>query len=389
MLKRLLPALVLAFAVFSAAHAQTAAQDPLAIDPKHQKDIDEDIKQGDSIVKDVEKQEKVSKDEDMQKRVKSVGTVMGDLANKTHLIALWGDKRFSKYSYTFTVLQGKDVNAFSLPGGHIYVYEGLMKFVQSDDELAAVLGHEVTHAALRHVATLQREAKKGELLAIPAIIATILAGGRAGMALPAAQLINQSSLSGWSVKAENAADYGGFQLMVKSQYNPTACLTVNERLNQMEKADPVLSLDWGIFTTHPPSRERVAAILADLRTAKIPIQRSAVTTAFSVSLKKNDEGVQAWFGTKLIYTFTGDDAQKRANAAQLKLNTFFDSVPALYDVKSQGDNVVGVNTILFSVEPVDAVHEKLSAAQLATRTVSSIQGALYNLTYQVFQPGTP
>src|SRR5678816_2487794 len=102
----------------------------------------------------------------------------------------------------------------------------------------------------------------------------------------------------------------------RSPYNPTACLTVNERLNQIEKGNPLLSTDFGIFTTHPPSENRVKAILADLKTAKIPIQRSAVTTAFSTTLKKTDDGIQAWFGSKLLYTFSGDDAQSRANAAQ-------------------------------------------------------------------------
>ena len=386
MLKRLLPGLVLALATLSLAQNQPAA-DPLAIDAKHQKDIDADNKQGDGLVKEVEKTIKISKNEDMQKRVDAVGATMADLANKTHIIASWGDKRFSKYTYTFKVVEGKDVNAFSLPGGHIYVYEGLMNFVQTDDELAAVLGHEISHAALRHVATLQHEAKKLDVITIPAIIATILAGGRAGAALPAAQLLGQTAVSGWSQKAENAADYGGFQLMEKSQYNPTACLTVNERLTQIEKTDPNLSIDWGIFTTHPPSQERVVAILKDLNAAKIPIQRSAVTTAFATSLKKTDDGVQAWFGNHLIFTFTGNDAEARAENSKKKLNNFFDSVPALFQVKANGDSIVGASTVLITIQPGDAAREKVSVAQLSSKTVNSIQSAIYGLTYQVFQPG--
>src|SRR5579885_1407819 len=158
MLKRLLPGLIVACSLTSFGHAQTAGQaqtqdavqnagptgpgDPLYIDPKHQKEIDADKKEGAQYVIDVEKHEKLSTNEDMQNRVKRIGAVMAAIANKTHLIALWGDKRFSKFDYDFKVLQGKDnVNAFSLPGGHIYVYEGLINFVQSDDELAAVIGH--------------------------------------------------------------------------------------------------------------------------------------------------------------------------------------------------------------------------------------------------------
>ena len=390
MLKRLLPSLVLVMAAFSAVEAQCAksADDPLYIDPKHQKEIDADVKEGDDFVKQVEKQEKVSKDQDMQDRVQRIGAVMAGIANKTHLIASWGDKRYSKFNYDFKVLEGKDVNAFSLPGGHIYVYEGLMKFVQSDDELAAVLGHEVSHAALRHIATLQHEMSKDAPMEIAAVLATILAGSRSGYILPATQLLNQAHLSGWSVKAENAADYGGFQLMCKSPYNPTACLTINERLVQLEHNDPSLAQDWGIFTTHPPSQDRVQAIRADLTTAKIPIQRSLVTTSFTTSLKKVESGVQAWFGTKLIYTFTGDDAETRAESAQQRLNSFFDGVPALYDVKVNGDSIYGGEKVLISIEPSDAQLEKVSVSQLASRTRTSIQNALYNLAYQV-QPSLP
>ena len=394
MLKRLIAGLLLC-AAFCAAYAQdnkpvTDPNDPLYISPEHQKDIDSDIKEGADYVKTVEKQEKLSKDDDMQKRVQRIGAIMAALANKTHLIALWGDKRFSKFDYDFKVLEGKDnVNAFSLPGGHIYVYEGLMNFVQSDDELAAVLGHEITHAALRHVATLQHESSKEEVLEIPAILATILAASRAGAALPATQLLLQAHLSGWSVKAENAADYGGFQLMCKSPYNPTACVTINERLTAMEKSNPQLAQDWGIYTTHPPSQERVAAMLKDMKAANLPVQRSAVTTSFAITLKKVDGGVQAWFGSKLLYTFAGTDAETRAETAKQSLNSFFDSVPALYDVQANGDEILGNNKVLIAVNSSDADQQKTTVSQLTSKTVSSIQGALYTISYQVLQPSMP
>ncbi len=384
MLNRLIACLACALTVSAVVCAQTSP-DPLAIDAKHQKDIDNDIKQGADVAKQVEEHEKLSKDEDMQARVKRIGAIMADLANHTHLIASWGDKRFSKYNYEFKVLQGKDVNAFSLPGGHVYVYEGLMKFVQSDDELAAVLGHEISHAALRHVATMQREAAKGQIATIPVILATILAGSRAGYALPAVSLLNQSTVSGWSLSAENAADYGGFQLMQKSPYNPTACLTINERLLAIEQGNPETAMDWGIFATHPPSEKRVDAMLADLKAAKLPIQRSAVTTAYTTTLKKVEVGVEAWFNGKLIYTFTGDDAQERAEVARKKLNAFFDAVPALYDVRANGEDVLGSDKVLFSIEPSDAAKQKVSVNALSSKAVASIQGALYNLTYQVHQ----
>src|SRR4051812_24559696 len=114
-----------------------------------------------------------------------------------------------------------------------------------------------------------------------------------------------------------------------SPYNPTACLTVVERLAQMERGNPELCVDWGIYRTHPPSEERVDAVLTDFKKANVQIQRSAVTTSFSTTLKKNEGVVEAWFGGKLLYVFAGDNAETRAEAAQKRLNSFFDSVPAL------------------------------------------------------------
>jgi beta-barrel assembly-enhancing protease len=389
MLKRAFLGLVLSCSVFAVAQEKKEVE-TLTIDAKHQKDIDEDIKEGEEFSKTVEKTEKLSKNEAMLARLQKVGGIMAELANKTHLTARWGDKRYSKFNYDFKLLEGKDnVNAFSLPGGRIYVYEGLINFIQSDDELAAVMGHEISHAALRHVDALKREAAKGQLLAIPAILATIFAGSRAGMVLPAVQLTQQSTMSGWSQKAEHAADFSGFELMLKSPYNPTAVLTVSERLAQMEKSKPQYSIGWGIFTTHPPSQERVTAILKDMKAAHVPVQRSAVTTSYSTILKKVDGGIEAWFGAKLLYTFSGEDAQARAENAQKRLNSFFDSVPAMYDVKAQGDQIMGIDKVLILIDPADVAREKVSVPQLASKTVTSIQSALYSLAYNVLAPGVP
>lgn len=368
--------------------AQTASPDAPAVDPKHQKDIDADKAQGKKYSEEVEKQYKLSKDEAMQERVKRVGAEMAAIANRTKLETPWGDKQFSKFDYEFKVLEGKDnVNAFSLPGGRIYVYEGLMNFIQTDDELASVLGHEISHAAMRHVAQLQRDAGKVQAIEIPLILASIFRGGEGGATtLQALMLGNQAISSGWSVKAEKAADYGGFQLMQKSAYNPSACLTVVERLAQLERSKPELSMEWGIYRTHPPSEERVAAILKDFKTANVTIQRSAVTTSFTTQLKKVDGGVEAWFGGKLLYTFTGENAGDRAASAEKRLNSFFDRLPNLYDVQIQGDRVLNGTKVLIEVQPGDAERGKTTVGQLASKTLSSIRSAIYSLTFQVWQP---
>ena len=70
------------------------------------------------------------------------------------------------------------MNAFSLPGGYVFVFDGLVKYSESDDELAGVLAHEICHAKFRHVATLDKEASKLQAISLPAILIAIFSGGR-------------------------------------------------------------------------------------------------------------------------------------------------------------------------------------------------------------------
>ena len=231
--------------------------DEVQIDAKRQKDLDRDVELGKEYSKQVEKELKISKDEAIAKRVKEIGAELAAIANSTKADVTWGDKRPSKFNYEFKVVEGEDVNAFSLPGGFIYVYEGLVKFTESDDELAGVIGHEISHAAFRHVWQLQRQSEKlqlGTLLAV--LVAAMTRSQDASNIAVGAQLGAQAFASGWSQDAERASDFGGLQYMMKSKYDPTGSVTFMERLARDEKAKG--SIDWGIFP-HPPTKQRARA----------------------------------------------------------------------------------------------------------------------------------
>ena len=177
---------------------------------------------GAKIAAEVNKDDKPTEDKKMQARVERIGNELAAIANAHHLIALWGDKRYTPLHYRFTVIKGSDVNA-SLPGGYVYVYEGLVKYVESDDELAGVLAHEISHAAFRHVPTMIKKSRELSLITLPLIIASIFAGPQAAILGPGAQLTQQAIGSGWSVDAEKAADYGGFQIMRAASTTRWAC----------------------------------------------------------------------------------------------------------------------------------------------------------------------
>lgn len=379
-------AIALATPGLQAATPNIAAQQAPAIEAKHKKALEEDVELGKKVSLDVEKQLKLSKNEEAIARVTRIGAEMAAIANSTQVEALWGDKKFSPFEYSFKVVEGEDVNAFSLPGGLIYVYEGLLKYVESDDELAGVLAHEIAHASLRHVATLKREASKLAAIEIPAILIAILAGGQAGTdLLRGIQLGGTAIGSGWSQKAEKAADYAGLQYIRKSGYDATGSLTVVERLAWDERNKP--KIEWGIFRSHPPSDARVKDVGARMRGYNLTVRRSKVTQSFQTLVKAGKgDASEIWFYGKKLYSFTGTDAKQRADAAALKLNEFFDGVPSLIQVQSSGNRVLGGKQVLIEVTEQDAATAKQPVTSVVDDATKSIRSAVFSLSYRVWQP---
>lgn len=349
-------------------------------DPKHAKELERDIETGKKSAAEVKKQLALSNNLVYIARVQRVGRELAKIADATEVDVSYGDKRLNPFPYHFDVIANKDIQAFSLPGGNIYVYEGLLKYVESDDELAGVLAHEIAHAAFRHVATLDREQKKMQLVTLPLILISLFTHNPD--VFYGSQLIGLAKGSGWSVRAEEAADYGGFQYMVKSKFNPVGMLTFMERLARDERLQS--RQDLGIFQTHPVTRERAEAATQRLQALNIPIKRSLVSKSFRVELKPVSEGVEAWFYNKKLYTFGGDDAKERAEDAAKRLNDFFDSVPELWDVQVRGDAVYGKSSKLIEIDPDDAKVAKTTVLKLKTAAVAQIKNSLFGLAYRVW-----
>lgn len=157
--------------------------------------------------------------------------------------------------YEFKVINDSTPNAWALPGGKIAVNRGLLLELESEAELAAVLGHEIVHAAARHGA---KGMERGMLLQGAVVAAGVAAGGgdyanlAVGSAALGANLLNQR----YSRGAEREADHYGIQYMVRAGYDPMAAVRLQETFVRLaEKRQE----NWltGLFASHPPSRERV------------------------------------------------------------------------------------------------------------------------------------
>ncbi len=158
--------------------------------------------------------------------------------------------------YEFVVLNHSVPNAWALPGGKIAINRGLLTELKSEAELAAVLGHEIAHAAARHGAKrVERGYITQGLLLGTAIYAQGQEFGGAivqGAAL-AAGLVGQK----YSRDAGREADYYGTRFMAQAGYDPNAAVTLQEtfvRLSGNKRSDFL----QGLFASHPPSQERVA-----------------------------------------------------------------------------------------------------------------------------------
>jgi len=154
----------------------------------------------------------------------------------------------SDIRYTFTVVDSEEVNAFSVPGGYVFVDAGLLNFVHSDDELAAVLGHEIGHVERRHIVTLDEKAKA---LQIIFDVAGLFAPGVSRFGDLAGDLI----LFKLSRVDELQADQYGLMLMSDAGYDPQGMV---EFLRRLQRIDPEhKSLFGRYFETHPALGDRV------------------------------------------------------------------------------------------------------------------------------------
>lgn len=167
------------------------------------------------------------------------------------------------------------VNAFALPDGRIYVMLGLMRMIEdsphSDDELAFVVGHEVTHVVEHHSAEQQKQA-------IGLGLGAILLGAvtRSQAIGTAAQYGAAARVSHFGRKDEYAADKGGVRAMTQAGYDPNAAVTMLGRLKAKGEGGNKTINGW--FGSHPITENRVKRVqdmIADSRTGRDSRSRSS------------------------------------------------------------------------------------------------------------------
>lgn len=162
---------------------------------------------------------------------------------------LWIETARKDIPYNVKIIKDSEINAFSTLGGYVYVNTALLDFVQSDDELAGVIGHETGHIERRHVLTTQTKANVLNLLfGIASFFSPFIYNF--------GNLIEAGAIAKIQREDEIEADRYGLLLMARAGYDPEAMLSLQEHLGALEGAHSDLVTKY--FEDHPGSAARIA-----------------------------------------------------------------------------------------------------------------------------------
>jgi beta-barrel assembly-enhancing protease len=157
--------------------------------------------------------------------------------------------------YRFHVIESKEINGFSLPGGHVYITTALLKMA-NDNELASVLAHEVGHVVARHSLKTLKQSQEyddiakslGELTGVAGDVARDL-----GVAL--GQIVGAGFLTVHTRDEEREADFLGVRTMPRAGFDPQGMVTMFQKLQRIEEQNS--NLLGSLFSDHPDAEERI------------------------------------------------------------------------------------------------------------------------------------
>ncbi len=206
---------------------------------------EQELQLGQDAYKETLQKSRVSSRSDWQAQLRRVGQRIAAAAEKP------------EFQWEFNVIQGKEVNAFALPGGKVAFWEGIMPVAQDDNGIAVIMGHEVAHALARHGAERMSQSMGAEVLGqiislgvgqvSPAIKDEVLQaygiGANVGLLLP------------WGRTQESEADRIGLTLMAKAGYDPAHAIAFWQRMSKIAGDKPPQFL-----STHPSDETRISQI---------------------------------------------------------------------------------------------------------------------------------
>lgn len=208
-----------------------------------------ELEKGAELHKEMLQQNPIYEDPKLQAYVNEIGQRMARVSHRPDL------------DYVFTIIDSPDINAFALPGGFVYVNRGLLTFLNSEAQLAAVLGHEIGHITARHAVRQQTAARSANAASIALIFAT-------GVDLrETTSLISGALISGYGRDMELEADSLGAEYLFNAGYDPNAMVEVIEVLKNhedfMKRTSNRTAVSYhGLFASHPRNDTRLQEVVS-------------------------------------------------------------------------------------------------------------------------------
>ena len=242
------------------------------------------------------------------------------------------------FSYHFYVIKEDVYNAFAIPAGHNFINSGLFEAMESDEELAGILSHEIAHVVCRHISKTIERAQKINMATLAGVAAGMLLGAAGGGAAASAVTMGsmaagQSMNLAYSREDERQADQIGLHIERKAGYNGEGLMDVLEKIRSKRWFDTNQIPSY--LQTHPGAEERMAYIdtwlekhkektaptdpynfeRAHTRLVAVYGDKSTALTRFKSAVKRNPDNPLTHYGYGLVLEREGDH---RAAVEQLK-----------------------------------------------------------------------
>ncbi|MDQ3322569.1 MAG: M48 family metallopeptidase, partial [Acidobacteriota bacterium] len=236
---------------------------------KNKYSVQQDVELGRRAAAEIEQQMPILNDYEATRYVQEVGR---RLVN-----AIPSEFRQPGFQYSFKVVNARDINAFALPGGPMYVNRGMIEAARNEGEMAGVMAHELAHVALRHGTAQATKAAnpKAQLPAIGGAILGAILGGQAGGAIAQAGQIGSAAIvTKYSREYETQADILGAQIMANAGYDPRDLANMFRTIEQQSGGSR--APQW--LSSHPNPGNRYANIEREARLLRVsgnPIGRTA------------------------------------------------------------------------------------------------------------------
>ena len=252
--------------------------------------------------------------------------------------------------YEVRIIRDEMINAFSLPGGTVYFTTGILDFLRTDGEIAAILAHELIHADMGHVVIQTARSSK---ISLAALLLLVASQGSAGPMI-LTNLAQVAVTNSYSKDLEREADREGFRILQAAGFPPAAMITALEAMSYDQLKHPYF--DPGVFMTHPELSERIAYLLEIAREKGFPVKRKTALHLLIPSVKEEEKQLLLLLDGETVWSLPrGAENEAMLAEISVKINTFLQMETPPFEIEVlplKGISTLRVGPTLLAAAPL-------------------------------------